>query len=264
MSIDKDRLRHNFDRQAGRYDAVALVQQQLARELAGRLRLLQLPVRQLLELGCGTGYYTALLREVFPAARITAVDLAPQALALAQARLGARNHIDWRVGDGETDYWGEFDLITANSVFQWFTRPAAALARLCRQLRSGGWLAFSAFGPATFQELAASLAAAARETGRPPLRLPAQDFLLGGQWREGLAAAGFLLQDYREERWQRSYPDFPTLLRSIQQTGATSTRPTFLPRRLLAAAQTYYSRHYCSQGQLQVTYHTYLILARRP
>lgn len=264
MKIDKERLRHNFSRRAGRYDAAALVQQELATQLLERLRYMRPRVDSLLEIGCGTGFYTALLRQAFPAARLTAIDLAPAALTLAQDRLGNRNNIRWLVGDGETGYWGEFDLITANSVFQWFSRPALALARLYRQLRPQGWLAFSAFGPATFQELAASLAAAAAHLGLRPLRLPAQEFIPAARWRYYLQQAGFTAINTQEELRYRYYSDFWDLLRNIQQTGATSTRPAFIPRQLLLAAQAYYDRHFCSRQQLQVSYETFLILARKP
>lgn len=264
MKIHKERLCHNFSRRADCYDAAAVVQQQLARQLVQKLQDIQPRAEALLEIGCGTGFYTALLRQAFPAARITAIDLAPAALALAQDRLGKRNHIKWQVGDGETGYWGEFDLVTANSVFQWFSRPALTLVRLYRQLRPAGWLAFSAFGPATFQELAASLAAAAAQLGLRPLRLPAQDFIPASQWHLYLQQAGFTAINIWHDLSYRYYPDFWDLLRSIQQTGATSTRPAFIPRRLLLTAQAYYDQHFRSQQQLQVSYETFVILAQKP
>lgn len=264
MRVDKARLRYNFGRRAGGYDAVAGVQQELAACLGRRLPALALDCRRLLEIGCGTGYYTAILRQVFPEARITAVDLAPEALVQAKNRLGTQNNISWQLGDGETEFWGEFDLITANSVFQWFTDPAAALLRLQAQLLPGGYLAFTAFGPATFQELAASLTAAAQITGRPPRRLPAQDFPTAGQWRSYLERAGFIFIELQEDLRTRSYPDLWTLLQDIRQMGATSTHPAYLPRRLLAAATAHYERHFRPQGRLRVSYQTLLAVAQRP
>ena len=45
--------------------------------LFDKLRKAQIPMRNLLELGCGGGRITRLLAEQFPAARITALDLSP-------------------------------------------------------------------------------------------------------------------------------------------------------------------------------------------
>jgi demethylmenaquinone methyltransferase/2-methoxy-6-polyprenyl-1,4-benzoquinol methylase len=48
---------------------------------------------RVLEIGCGTGAVTALLRE--RGARVTALDQAPEMLELARARLGADASIEW-------------------------------------------------------------------------------------------------------------------------------------------------------------------------
>src|SRR5262245_19088469 len=54
------------------------------RFLADILRKSQLPMHDILELGCGSGRITKLLAEFYPAARITALDLSPDRLDAAR------------------------------------------------------------------------------------------------------------------------------------------------------------------------------------
>lgn len=54
----------------------------------GALGLASAPVRQVLDLGAGTGMLSAFVRARLPAARLTLLDAAPNMLAQARARLG--------------------------------------------------------------------------------------------------------------------------------------------------------------------------------
>ena len=88
MNSEKRRLGHNFGRQAAKYDRYAAVQRRLADELVRTLEQHPKNFDSILEIGCGTGYFTHLLRRAFPKARITALDLTPAILQAARTRLG--------------------------------------------------------------------------------------------------------------------------------------------------------------------------------
>jgi len=92
-----------------RPDTETLVEQALAR-LAGSER------PAVLDLGAGSGIVAISLALECPAARVTAVDIAPEALAIAArnaARLGAR--VEWIAGDWCAPLAGRrFDLIVSN------------------------------------------------------------------------------------------------------------------------------------------------------
>lgn len=255
MNRDKVRLSHNFGRQAAQYDRYALVQQRLAAELAVRLRQEGHDFARILEIGCGTGFFTALLRRSFPEARITALDLAPAALAAAQARLAGAVGIEWLAADGEQRVPGRFDLITSSSVFQWLSQPRQSCRLYWEQLEPGGLLAFTALGPLTFKELAASFQEAG--AGLPGVklpRLPAQDFAGGRDWGDFLQQAGFAEVAWEAELWQEGYEDPWAFLKAVRGMGATSTRPAFLPRRLLQAVLEQYERRHRLNGTVAVTY----------
>lgn len=98
---------------------------------------------QILDLGCGTGSTTLLLKQAFPNAAVTGLDLSPYMLAVAQdkARL-ADVTIDWQQGAAESTPFASasFELITASLLFH-ETPPEitqAILAECYRLLAPGG------------------------------------------------------------------------------------------------------------------------------
>lgn len=193
MNPDKHRLGHNFGRQAGQYDRYALVQRRLAEQLVRSLKQHPEKFAHILEIGCGTGYLTGLLRQAFPEARITAIDLAPAALQAARTRLAEADGIEWLVADGEQVVPGRFDIITGSSVFQWFSQPRQACRLYWEHLNPGGLLAFTTLGPLTFRELAASFTQAGGKFPELTLPLiPAQNFAPGQDWAVFLQQAGFI------------------------------------------------------------------------
>jgi malonyl-CoA O-methyltransferase len=264
MNSDKQRLGHNFDRQAAKYDRYASVQRRLADELARTLEQQAKDFFGILEIGCGTGYFTQLLRRTFPKARITAVDLTPGILQAAQARLAGAEGIEWLVADGERELPGRYDLITASSVFQWFSQPQQACRRFWEHLHPGGLLAFTSLGPMTFQELAVSFAQAGEQFPEltPPV-LPAQGFASGRDWADFLEQAGFTDILWQDDLWLEGYADPLAFLRAVQGMGAASPTPNFLPRRLLGAVVKHYEKCYRRNGTIQVTFEVIAARARK-
>ncbi len=102
--------------------------------------------RRILDLGCGTGSTTILLKQAFPFATVTGLDLSPYMLAVAQAKAQRANlDINWQHGSAESTQFlsASFDLITASLLFH-ETPPAitqAILAESRRLLTSGGQIA---------------------------------------------------------------------------------------------------------------------------
>ncbi len=152
---NKDIIQKNFSRCARFYDRYSAVQNKNAHELIERLNGSQFA--RILDIGCGTGNYTSLLRERFHDSHVTAIDVSPEMLEVAAQKLG-RYGIDFIAADGETFRTPQtFDLITSNACFQWFDNLKTALENCAASLRENGTILFSTFGPATYEELAACL-----------------------------------------------------------------------------------------------------------
>jgi trans-aconitate 2-methyltransferase len=122
---------------AGLYLRFADERTQPAIDLLARVALAA-PAR-VIDLGCGPGNSTALLRRRWPAAAVTGLDSSPQMLAAArEAQPGG----EWVLGDIAT--WTAdppYDLVFANATLQWLPDHATLYPRLFAQVASGGALA---------------------------------------------------------------------------------------------------------------------------
>lgn len=110
---------------------------------AGALRRQGLsPAARVLELGCGPGFVTERLLELLPEGSVTAVDLDPEMVALARARL--REHERVEVAEASATALpfadGSFDAVVARLVLEHVPDRDAALRELRRILRTGGRL----------------------------------------------------------------------------------------------------------------------------
>ena len=251
---EKRGVRRNFAKGAVSYDRHAAVQRHMADELLARTAAAAAGASRILEIGCGTGYLTALLHCANPQALLVAVDLDRALLSAARARLGPDAKTVWVMADGETLDRGNFDLIIANATFQWFVHPRQTLEGLKQALAPGGTLAFATLGPGTFRELAASLRRAADALGRPAPPIPASRFLDGQDWFNLLQDAGFRDLDLQDAAVTVAYPGVAQFLQSLKATGATNPRPRPFSPRLLAALTESYRQDFGENGAIPATY----------
>jgi malonyl-CoA O-methyltransferase len=260
----KQAIGRNFARRAASYDAHAGVQRLMGHRLLARAADILPQARRILEIGCGTGWFTGLLRLANPDACLVSLDLDAALVAAARRRLGPEAQVTWLVADGETLGTGSFDLIIANASFQWFSRPGATLAEYCRSLRPEGHLAFSTLGPGTFQELAGALQQAANslELSAGP-EIPATRFLHRDAWSDLLTRAGFRPSELVQETLTATFPSVREFLKDLQATGATNPRPQPFSPRFLARLVAAYQASYGNNGSIPVTYDLILAVARK-
>jgi malonyl-CoA O-methyltransferase len=260
----KEGIRRNFARRVRSYDRHAGMQRLMAQGLVSVVQRILARARCILEIGCGTGYLTQLLRQANAEARLVCLDLDAALLQAARDRLGPEAGVSFLVADGEGSIRGEYDLVIANATFQWFTQPGETLAAYYRSLAPGGTLAFSTLGPGTFQELAGSLTQAARSlnlTGAP--RIPAQDFGDQETWSLRLHQAGFSQVQVCREMITTTFPTVRDFLKALQATGATNPTPRAFSPRLLTAAIKAYQTTYERTGTIPVSYEVIWAVARK-
>jgi ubiquinone/menaquinone biosynthesis C-methylase UbiE len=93
--------------------------------------------RRILDLGCGTGSTTLLLKQAFPQAEVIGLDLSPYMLAMAEYKAQqAGLEIVWRHANAEETGFPDasFDLVTASLLFH-ETPPAIAKKMLRESFR---------------------------------------------------------------------------------------------------------------------------------
>jgi trans-aconitate 2-methyltransferase len=92
--------------------------------------------RRVIDLGCGPGNSTALLRGRWPEAAITGLDNSPEMIAAAR-RDGPEG--EWVLGDIATWTAEEpYDLVFSNATLQWLPDHGALYPRLFAQVAPGG------------------------------------------------------------------------------------------------------------------------------
>lgn len=112
---------------------------QPAADLANRIG--QGSVRKAIDVGCGPGNSTAVLRKRFPKARLLGVDSSEDMLAKARE---AVPDAEFLVLDASSEDWGlenDYDLVFSNACIQWIPDHPKLLRRMMRLLKKGGTLA---------------------------------------------------------------------------------------------------------------------------
>lgn len=94
---------------------------------------------EVVDLGCGPGNSTELLRQRFPDARLTGVDSSDAMLASARERLRGSSFVKADIAEWTPDRAP--DLIFANAALQWVPDHGRAFPRLFGMLAAGGVLA---------------------------------------------------------------------------------------------------------------------------
>ena len=210
--ISKELIRHNFSRFAGNYDDYCEAQNRVAAKLIKYC--LGRDVRTIIDIGCGTGNYTAILRRCFPSAAITAVDISPRMLQAASARL---TDVSFLCEDAESvNFEDRCDLVTSNASFQWFEDFEKAAANLVNAVNPGGMLLFSVFGCGTYSELGEVLSEYYGES----LSLSSRSFVDSGRVSRFLSAS-LNSVFVSHELFCLKYDSLWELLTSIKYTGTS-------------------------------------------
>ncbi|PMH46768.1 malonyl-[acyl-carrier protein] O-methyltransferase BioC [Vibrio sp. 10N.286.49.B3] len=147
----KQAIAQAFGKAAQCYDQHAAFQRDVGLKLLAKLPA-DLQGKQILDLGCGTGYISALLSE--RGAIVTCVDLSAQMLAQAQLRCGDKV-CQYRVGDAEALPFANdsFDYVFSSLALQWCHHLEVPLLEMKRVTRTKGQLFFSTLLEGSLLEL---------------------------------------------------------------------------------------------------------------
>lgn len=110
-------------------------------DLAGRIDIAD--PKRIIDIGCGPGNSTEILRRRWPGAEIIGLDNSANMLEKAAAD---HPDIKWILMDASSDLssLGEFDVVFSNAVLQWIPNHEELIPKLYRLLSQGGVLAVQA------------------------------------------------------------------------------------------------------------------------
>lgn len=225
-------MRRAFGRAAATYDAAAVLQREVGARMQSRLDYVKLAPGRVLDAGCGTGEAMGELRVRYPAARLTAVDLALPMVALARERERKGRNVLRRLlpaalAGGRPSHFvcGDvnalpfagvtFDLVWSNLALQWVNDLPRAFAEFRRVMTVGGLFTFTTFGPDTLREVRRAFA---RADGFTHTNRFADMHDIGDM----LVHAGFADPVMDMETLTVTYADPESLLRELKALGATN------------------------------------------
>ncbi len=255
--IDKDLVARRFGQRVDSYETATPVQEQMADRLMQlTLERLNAPPQRIVELGCGTGRLTRRLRDEFPNAQLTVIDIAPDMVEKTRSDFPA---ITVTCADAE-HYQPQHaaDLVISNATVQWFQEPENTIPAWLRHLSPTGIFACSTFTDETFKELQQSF-----DHAYDKLNLEHQQHVMPlrsiESWQAFLPSS-----DIVDEYYHPTFSSVRAFLKSIQRAGASnaqSAKP--LNRKLYKTMADYYGASFPGKGGITATYHALYLLAKR-
>ena len=208
--IEKEAIAKSFSRAADQYDEYARIQHVLAHEL---LKLCpNQDKKNVLDLGCGTGYCLPELQEIYPQASITGGDLAPGMLQHAKSHYPQFNY---EISDAENlPFENEsFDLIFSSLAVQWCDDFSRVLSNAWRCLKPGGHLVLSNLAVGTLQELKQAWLEVDHNQH-------VNEFSLGDDLLMNISDSDFMEEDVQINTHIDYHPDVRSLTDSLKRIGA--------------------------------------------
>lgn len=210
-------LARRFSRASETYERGAWLHRHVAARLMEMLPdPLMIGAGRILELGCGTGVLTTLLRKRFPSACLCAVDVAEGMARGLQGTHAADDGLCCVVADAKTFATLQpFDLVVSSSALHWVTPIESAMSNIVRALKPGAKFMAALMVKDTLRELHAL-----RRTIVPD-KIPAGRLPPTLEVLDALEAAGLALESRTEETVRARYRSADDFLRTLHAQGLT-------------------------------------------
>ncbi len=241
LPVNKDRVQQRFSAVQGTYHDNAVAQQAIADRLVA-MTPPDIPVDNVLEIGCGTGMLTtAFINRFSGIKQLVLTDLRPI------SKFNFKVELICKQCDAEALLYtlppDSFSTIISSSTIQWFNSQIGFFKNLERVLQPGGYALISTFGPLTFQQL----------YGLAP-RLELQT--LSGI--KSIIPEGLKIVEAYEERIDLEFDTPMDVLRHFHLTGVNSIDGKASAFSML--------RHYPrdAEGRCRLTYHPLYLILKKP
>lgn len=254
----KKEINRQFSKAATTYDEQADVPKEVARRLIASLKPWQdiLPPGPILEIGCGTGFATRGLLDMYPDRKLEITDLSPEMVKVCENKYGVHGNTEFRVMDAEKApiHEPKYAMTISSFVAQWFKDPALSLGRWLEVTKPGGLLLASFPGSESFPEWRQHC----QNLGIPftANTLPETEEMVIK------LSAGPAQVDYYEDTVSRRFPSAASFFRNMKQIGSGTQ---LSGRHLNPSEMKMLIRHWDehSEGNIQVSYHVVFMAVKR-
>ncbi|WP_018151978.1 malonyl-ACP O-methyltransferase BioC [Leeia oryzae] len=216
---NKRLMRKAFNEAASRYDAAAILQQEVCNRMAERLEYIKHQPATVLDAGSGTGFGRDKLQTAYPKASVIELDIAHAMLLAARQKTSRWKRLfkDPPAVCGDIEQLpladNSLDMIWSNLAIQWVNDLDKAFAEFHRVLAPNGLLMFSTLGPDTLKELRQAFAGVdqADHVNR---------FVDMHDIGDGLVKNGFATPVMDMEYITLTYQDVRTVMQDLKAIGA--------------------------------------------
>ncbi len=201
--MKKELVKQQFSKNLTNYEENAVVQMIMAEKLVNLLPKKE--YKNILEIGCGTGFLTKLINKKIKFDTYTTIDIVGECKDYIYS---INPDIKFIKGDIEkTELTKKYDLIISNAVFQWISDFEEFIQSLHKNLDTNGILAFATFGKENFKEV--------KEVGKVSL-----DYYSKDELKELLS--NYNIEHIEEETIIKIFEDIKNMLMHMKKTGVNS------------------------------------------
>jgi len=256
-SINRE-IADNFGRSVSDYHEQANVQKEVADRLIASLEPWRdiLPPGPILEVGCGTGFVTRGIVDLYPKREKIITDLSDEMVSFCKDRFRSAENITFHQLDAEeleTDE-PEYGMTVCGFAAQWFKDPALTLGKLMEATKPGGLLLASFPGSESFPEWKERC----EELGIPFTgnALPDTEEMVIKM------STGPVQVDYYEDTVTQKFPSALHFFRHLKTIGAATHKNG---RALNSAEMKMLINHWDdhSEGDIRVSYHVVFLAVKR-
>lgn len=247
-----------FSESVNYYHNETPLQKETADRLANALEpwLYSVPDGEILEVGCGTGFFTQHLMRLFPGRKKKITDLSDEMVQFCRSQFNDADHSEFEVLNADTADLPDqqYALICGNYVAQWFTDPALTLERLSKSLKIGGLMLMAFPGDDSYPEWRTFC----RDLGIPYTGNPMPDT---EQLVIHLSMGPFQV-DFYEDQSREEHDSVYAFFRHLKKSGTSTPRyEKSLARKQLKLLNDYWLKK--QGGSIEVTYHNVFLALKR-
>jgi len=258
FSINKKAVADSFSKAAKRYDQFAQLQRDIGVQLLTDVS--RQAADEILDLGCGTGYFSEKLCKMYPSCQMICLDLSDAMLEQVDKKQLPQVSCLQADIDNLPFTEARFGLIFSNLVVQWSEDLGSCLKQLKESLNAGGTLCFSTLVDGTLHELTQAWKTVDQHAHT-------NTFLSLDTVEKVLRQCGFKKLNIKTETRILHYKNVIEVMRALKGIGANhvhNQQPLAIKgHKLLSLLEKGYAPFVNKQGQLNLTYQVCYIEAEK-